>query len=501
MSANISLRKTGLVVFSSRMISVFTGLVFLLLMTHSLSIKEFGLWEVILDIITFACYPAGLMVFWATREIARGRLLGKTAIGMNLASSLFGIILYVVFSLVSASRLQSNFETLLLAVLLVPIGYWNQAANAVVSGHNPIVAGYSVLASEASKLTVAFPALLVLHAGIGGVVVSIMAANGAQAATSTYLTRDADQLQFDAAKARSWLAMSWIPSLTTLPYVLGVADTYIASLAASGTTLVGYYQAAFAVATIAGYSFFLATALYPLLLRGASDELTAATLDLTLLFGLPMAVGAAILARPILYLLKPAYTEVSMALTILAFSALVYSVSLILDQNLMGRDRVDVDERAGVKHYLGSSIFFVATVDIATAVTYLISVYLVITLGLSAGWSTVSIIEAWASAQLVVFSCYAAVKINRARTLGRLVVGRSLVNYAIGSGIMAAFLVVVDRYFDFSLSTLAIAAELTLASLAAVGIYLAYVLATEHSVRRLVSSVLRPITGRAKPSA
>src|SRR5271169_5620837 len=101
------------------MISVFTGLIFLLLMTHSLSTTEFGLWEVILDIVTFACYPAGLIVFWATRDIARGRLLGRTAIWMNLAFSLFGLCLYAVFSVLSAARVSASWETLSLAILLV----------------------------------------------------------------------------------------------------------------------------------------------------------------------------------------------------------------------------------------------------------------------------------------------------------------------------------------------------------------------------------------------
>ncbi len=489
-----------MVVFSSRMISVFTGLVFLLLMTHSLSTQQFGLWEVILDIVTFACYPAGLLVFWATRDIARGRLLGKTAIWMNMAFSLFGLALYLLFTVLSAARVESSADTLLLAILLVPIGYWNQAANAVVSGHRPIVAGYSVIASEACKLLVAFPALLVFHAGIGGVVVSIMAANVAQAATSTYMTRDADTLPFNPGAAKGWLARSWLPSLTALPYVLGVADTYIASLAASGTILVGYYQAAFAVATIAGYSFYLASALYPLLLRGGSDELTAATLDLTLLFGVPMAVGAAALAKPILFVLRPTYTEASTALTILAFAALVNSVSLILDQNLMGRDKVDVDEKATFRRYLGSSIFFVSMVDLATAVAYLVSVYLVVSLGVAGNWSRPTIIELWAVAQLVVFSVFASIKVNRARRSGRLVVARSLVNYIVGSALMGAFLAVGAHFADYSLGTLPFAAELVGLSAVGVAIYAAYVLATEPSVRRMTRVVLNPVLGRPATS-
>jgi O-antigen/teichoic acid export membrane protein len=500
LSSNISVRRTGLVVFSSRMVSVFTGLIFLLLMTHSLSVQQFGLWEVILDIVTFACYPAGLLVFWATREIARGRFLGRTAIWMNLAFSLFGLALYFLFSFVSAARVESSLDSLLLAILLVPIGYWNQAANAVVSGHRPIVAGYSVIASEVCKLAVAFPALLVFHIGIDGVIVSVMAANVAQAATSTFMTRDADALPFDVAAGKSWLARSWLPSLTSLPYVLGVADTYIASLAAGNTTLVGYYQAAFAVATIAGYSFYLASALYPLLLRGGSDELTAATLDLTLLFGVPMAVGAAALAKPILYVLRPTYTEASTALTILAFAALVNSVSLILDQNLMGRDKVDVDEKATFRRYVGSAIFFVSIVDLATALAYLVSIYLVVALGTAGGWTIPRVIEVWAVAQLAVFSAFASIKVRRGRRSGRLVVARSLVNYIIGSALMGAFLAIAAHFADYSLGTLPFAAELLAVGATGVAIYVAYVLYTEPSVRRLARVVLRPVLGRRATS-
>jgi len=496
LTSNISVRRTGLVVFAARMMSVFTGLLFLLLMTHNLSPEQFGLWEVILDIITFACYPAGLLVFWATREIARGRLLGRTAIWMNMAFSLFGLGLYILFALLSATRVQSSFETLLLAILLVPVGYWNQAANAVVNGHRPIAAGYAVIASEACKLIVAVPALALLHLGIGGVVASIMAANVAQAATSTYMTRDADTLPFDATAMKGWVRLSWLPSLTALPYVLGVADTYIASLVAGGTLLVGYYQAAFAVATIAGYSFYLAAALYPLLLRGGSDELTAATLDLTLLFGVPMAVGAAALARPILYSFRPAYVGGSTALAILAIAALVSSLSLIMDQNLMGRERVDLDEKATFRGYVGSAIFFVSVVDLATAVAYLSSVFLVVSVGLAEHWSDPSILDAWAVAQLCIFAFFMLVKFNRARRSFRLAVTRSVTNYVIGSALMGAFLVVLAHFANYGMPTPEFAVEVLGFALAGLGIYVLYLMVAEPTARRLVKIVLGPLIGR-----
>ena len=58
MAKQISVRRTGFVVFAFRIVSIFTGLIFLLMMTRTLSTSQFGLWEVGVDLVTFASYPA-----------------------------------------------------------------------------------------------------------------------------------------------------------------------------------------------------------------------------------------------------------------------------------------------------------------------------------------------------------------------------------------------------------------------------------------------------------
>lgn len=178
-------------VFSSRIISVFTGLIFLVMMTRTLAAPPFGLWEVIIDVVAFSSYPAGMVAFWATREIARGRMLGKTAITANLLLSLGGMLLYVAFAYPSAASFRAPLFTFVFALLLVPISYWNQAANAIVSGHDPEVIGYSVVISEVSKLAAAYPLLVVYRQGIDGVILAMMVASFVQAASSTYFTRGA----------------------------------------------------------------------------------------------------------------------------------------------------------------------------------------------------------------------------------------------------------------------------------------------------------------------
>jgi len=501
MAKPISVRRTGLVVFSARIGSVFTGLVFLLLMTRTLSTQQYGLWEVVLDVVTFASYPSGVLVYWATRDIARGLMRGKTVLGLNLALSGVGIAVYVVLSFFTAGTVRADWTTFLLATLLVPIGYWNQAGNAIVSGFNPVVGGYAVVVSEASKLAVAIPALLVFHAGIDGVILALMAANLAQAATSTLLCRGALKLPFDTVAGKRWMTRSWLTSLNYIPYNVGIADTYVASLVAGGTILVGHYQAAFAVATLAGYSSYLAVALYPLLLKGgAHEDLPSITLDLSLLFGIPMAVAAAALAKPILFVLKQQmYLDATTALMILAFASLAIAVASILDQTISGRVTVDADDTAGFKHFLHSDLFFVFLVNLGSTAAYIIAVIVIVFAGKGDGTNYAPTLDLWALAQLVVYSAFLAVRIPRVRRGGKLSLRPSLLKYVAGSLIMGAFLVAASSLLSYGARSLDFGIEVAAIGLLGIAIYFGFVFATDIEFRRLTKRLLKPLINPRAP--
>jgi O-antigen/teichoic acid export membrane protein len=491
-AGQISLRRTGLVVFAARIASIFTGLVFLVIMTRSLSAQQFGLYEVIVDLVTFAAYPAGLVAFWATRDIARGKMFGKTAVVLNLALSALGVAIYIGLSFFSATMIPSaNLATLFFAVLLVPVAYLNQAANSVVAGHRPVVLGYAVIFSEVAKLAVAYPLLIVFKVGIDGVIFSVMVANLAQAVASVAMAGDAVSSPINFEQGRKWLANSWLPILTTLPLFLGIADTYVASLAASDTVLVGYYQAAFSVASLAGYSLYLASAMYPLLLKGSDHKVTAMTLDLALSFGIPMAVGAAVLATPILHLLNPVYLDASTALGILAMAALGNTVSSVFDQVLLGKDRVDVDETAKFADYLRSSILFVAKVNIALAAFYVAAVYLSIVGGLASGLSKAETLDLWALAQLGVFIVGISIKARRIRKVEQIIVPRSIGYYVGSAGTMAVLLYLLKGFISYARGTFFLTLELVVVSGIGVGVYAAIVLTLDKDLRAFVRKALR----------
>ena len=228
MSSTVRPRMTGLIVFGSRIVSAATGFVFLVMVARWLAPAQLGLWEFIVDLIVFASYPAGFLTYWAARDVARGKVVGKTTLVLNLLASMLGVAIFLAFALASYSEVGSSVGPFILAVVLVPLSYWNQATSALVGGYNPAIGAYSLLASEPAKLIAAYPLLFVFKLRIEGVIIAIAVSYFVQAAVSTYQLRVVSSERVDFALGRKWLRDPYVPGLMTLTYVLGIADTFAA---------------------------------------------------------------------------------------------------------------------------------------------------------------------------------------------------------------------------------------------------------------------------------
>jgi len=486
----MSLRSTGLVVFGSRLVSIVTGLAFVVMVARWLNPSQFGLWEFIIDLVAFAAYPVGILTFWVTRDVARGRLVGKSAIFAAMAMSVGGVAIYLVFGVLTYSRVSNSFLPFLLAALLVPTTYWNQIANSIVAGYRPATAGYSLLVSEVFKLLSAYPLLYVYKTGILGVIAALMVSQLVQATVSTFATRRANAADIRLSEARRWFQMTWLPAISTIPYIIGIADTFIASLA-FGTTITGYYQAAFAVASIVGYSTALSSALYPRLLAGGREDLPAITMDFAMLFAIPMAVGASVLAPSILFLFAPKYVVGSLGLVILSFTSLFTTISVILDQTLMGRERVDLEGEKNFKRYLKSDLFFVAEANLIYAVGYnilmLISLFLASSSGLSASYA----VGAWATAQLIITVVIVLIKALRVRRSVTLLYPGSIGRYTLVSLGMGAILYFISTYaLSTGLEILVFGLRLVGAVVAGAIFYFGVLFLVDRKFRKLVLTLL-----------
>lgn len=491
MGASYGLRSTGLLVFAGRIVSAFTGLLFTVMAARWLNPSGFGTWEVIVTIVAFASYPVGTVAYWTARDVARGKMLGRTSLAAGTLLSTLGLVLYFGFSFFTYSRIASSLLPFLLGGILVPLSYWSGVANSMVTGYRPVVYGYSLVFSEIVKVFVAYESLYVYQLGINGVLVALMAAYLVQSLVSTYLVRNSVSEGYDPAIFRKWLRLAWIPALSYLPITLAVADTYMVALI-HGTTVVGTYQVAFTVATIVTYATGLVFSMYPLLLRGGDQRLPSVSLEFSMLFAIPMAAGCIVLSGPILFLFGPKYVPGALGLGILAVMFIFNNVSLLLDQTLTGTEKVDVGERPSFRNLVRSNLLFVPSVNIAYSVAYLVTLFLALTYAAAAGFSVSADVASWATVQLAATVVFVALKLRRLRKVARLAPGRSILYYLVGAGAMAAVVYLVSpSVANQGLDTLAYGARLLLLVLLGGPVYFGVVYVLDSKFRELARSSLR----------
>ena len=77
--SGIRVTYSGMISFVVGLASVFTGLIFTLIITRQLSQEEFGAWSLIGTLIAYVLVIHPIVSYWSTREIARGIESGKTA--------------------------------------------------------------------------------------------------------------------------------------------------------------------------------------------------------------------------------------------------------------------------------------------------------------------------------------------------------------------------------------------------------------------------------------
>ncbi len=410
--ASIAPRRAGLVVFGARVVSIFTGLLFIVMVTHALTTSEFGLLEVVADLLAFSAYPLTVTYFWSARETARGEVVGKTAALGALILTIAGLAIFAVLAFARQSALTTALGLFLVALSLVPTYYFYLTTNSLLSVHNPQAVGYVLLFGEISKLAIAAPLLLVYRVGLPGALAALAGSNIVLGAVGLYFVRATLGGAVSLTKLKGWLRDSWLPALNQGPNLIGIGDTFVAFLIA-GPILVGYYQAAFAIALVIGYSNYLSFALYPLLLRGASDRMVGLLFDFMMLFGIPMAVGAAVLSPQVLFLLSRKYMVAALPLAILAFSVLVGAADTLLDRVLTGKESADLAVEGRFAKLLRSNIFFDAIANLGYSGSYVASVTVIVAWGVRTSTPLLTIATYWAASQLVLTVLFLLVKVWR----------------------------------------------------------------------------------------
>jgi len=363
--SEVRLKYSGLVIFSSKLISVATGLLFIVMVTRTVSKGEFGIWGNIHDIFNYFVLLAAVLPFWTTRFVAREHSgSAKTGLIANIFLSIISAAIYLALLPIILSVLQVGATyTILYTIISIQIleVYTTSALQAVLRVKQPQTIGYGLLVHEACKVTLGFAMIIHLKLGLLGAASSMIIAYFAQIVFYMKLTSNELRESIKWTYVKEWLKGSSI----NLYDIVGtrIAAFTLIFLFMYGEVARAYYEAAFTIANVIGYSAFLAYALYPRLLSESNTKDISISLRMVLMIAIPMTIGVMVLSNSFLVILESGYREARIILLLLAINFLGLSLSQVFDTVVMGSERIDIKAKIPFKQLAKTRLFQIFTLS------------------------------------------------------------------------------------------------------------------------------------------
>ncbi len=377
MARKIRLRYTGLITFSSRVFSIFTGLIFVTTVTRNVPIYDFGIWQYISQLISYFLFPLCIINYWSTRYIARNMKVGKTSL---LLTGLFSMISFIFFLIISpyiAKSVNTDINFFILGSLILIFLSLINNLDSIAYGYKPHVPSYGFIIFEIIKVVLGLITVFYMRTGLYGALISLLIAYIAQSIFLLIVLKDEIYGKFDLGIAKKWFKMGWIPFYNGFSGFLTSLDILIVTLLTSSSEPIAFWKAATTITIVISYSNSLALALYPKLLSGGSRKDIENSFKLVLMFSIPLTIGAIILAEPLLRILKSEYALAATILRICSISCFIGSLRSIIDSIIIGTESIEISEDITFKKLLKSRLFLLPSLTYISSIFYLPLTYFI----------------------------------------------------------------------------------------------------------------------------
>ena len=483
--SELRIQYSGLIIFAAQLISVVTGMAFILLLTRSMNTNQYGIWANISDVTAYFLLFSGFIPFWATRFVARGEEgATKTAFLANLTIAITSAAIYIPLAPIIAGSLHiTETGVYILASAQIITVYAINALESCLRAKKPQATGYGLLLEEVVKLSLAYLLIVEFHQLFIGAMLSLILSASVQ--TLFYVKL----LSKDMRQKVQWnYVREWLKGSTAILYnAVGaqLANFVFILLIIYGTqTGRADYQAAATFATIIGYSSSLAYALYPKLLAENSLKEVTASLKTVLMFALPLVAIVISMSPSLLTVLKISYREAWPILIVLSIDALISLISTFYTNVIYGVERLDEEAKIPLRKLVRSKMFKLLTLPyVQAAITLPTALYILTQL---------------VNGQAVQAATYVAILIMAAHTvmflLTYLIMGNSvrivvpwegIGKYVFASAVTAFFLYVLPHPATLALTFATV--------IVGAAVYAALVFAIDKDARMLVRSILREI--------
>jgi len=479
----VRLTYSGMIMFLSKLLSVGTGLIFSLMVARNTTIGEYGIYGNLGDTLSYFVLPASIIPFWTTRFTARNHTgAPKTGVEANLILSAVSAVIYFLLLpiITSAFNTEAYLITYALVVFQIIELYTLHAFESILLATQPQRIGYGFLLFEACRVLLGYALIIHFNLGLFGAISSAIIAYAMQLTLYLKLTAGKLKGKIRWGYLKEWLKASPVNLYNIIGERLG-AFVLIILFIYAGEVARAYYGAAFTIATIIGYSSFLAFALYPKLLSKTDPQDISTSLRMVVMFAIPMTVGAVVLSDSYVTILRPEYHLARPVLIALAVNSLCTSVSSVFSNIVSGTEKVDEKAKIPFRELIRTRLFLVYTLPyLRAAITIPLTYFILTALAQTAIEATTSIAVVILAANIpLLLATY---------TLARKCITfnmpwKSLVKYIVSSAVMAAVLLAIHHPTRI-LHTIAV-------TLLGGAIYLFIMLSTDKEARSLARSVLQ----------
>ena len=487
--SQIRVQYSGFIIFASQILSIATGLVFTLLLTRNMNTSEYGIWTNIFDYTAYFWLFSGVLPFWATRFMARGKEgTVKTSTLAQFSIALVSTLAYfpAIILITNAIGTQAYLLIYIIAGLYVFNFYMVSIFEGDLRSIRPQVIGYGLLLEEIVKVAIALTVIVGLGQLFLGAILALVVSASVQVIYYVWLLRDEFKQKTNWSYLKEWFKGSAVIAYSNIGGQI-VSFVMVLLFYYGGSNTRAYYQAAFTFTNVIGFSASLAFALYPkLLAKTCPDEQVGTSFRTVMMLAIPLSAITMVMATSFLTMLNIAYAVAWPVVVALTLDALVVLVSQFYGSCLMGAEAFDAEGKIHLRQLIKSKIFKVFTLTYIQAAIALPLTYFVLT-ALPVAGSMQAAVDVIAISFGVHISTFMGLYLFMRKSVRLPVAWKSIAKYVFVSVLMGIVLFVAP-----TTSTLLFTVAKAVAGLA---IYLTLLLAIDNQARELLDLMIEEIKG------
>jgi len=493
--SSIRVTYSGLISFIISIISIVTGLVFTIIVTRQLTPEEFGTWGIIGAMTAYMLIFEPIVNNWTTREIARGKESGRTAIFSTGLFSTIAILGYIIIITLFESQTEIDFNILLFGVILIPLAFFRAVLQSIAMGYKPEVRSYGILVFEIVKIPVGLLLIYYLEFGLSGAILTTAISTMSTILVLGIKVQEKFKEKFNIKFLKSWVKRFWIPTYPKISNKIMNMDVVAFTLIGGSVADLAYWTAANAISKIVAHADQISSPIYGKLLGGGKVTVVEESLIRTLYFSFPLVAMAIIFAKPGLFILNPLYEIAASVVMILSITVFFQTLNGIFESALEATEKVDLNEKATVKEYIKSRLFYLPTIRLVQRSVYLATLIVVFILFTFDVENKIELIVYWAIVSLLTripLTVYLYTLVHKHLTTKIQLL--PIIKYLLATvTIFGITYLIMDKFMEYKISIFDFLPQFVIYVAIAVGGYLALTYLIDNRTRFLYKAIIKEI--------